>query len=404
MPGSCGAAPPAGPGGLDDEAHHRVGRVGKAERRARRRHAPPARRVGDERGDLRRRAAPACTSASSMSIAAPASTYGGGVVALMAAGVRVRDDDHRTSERRALRDRRSAGAHHDEVALRHAHRHVVEEGGDRVSRRELRRQGAAAARARRRSRGCRTDGRCCSSGSPRSSSATQPVIARLTRRAPCDPPVTRIERSRSPIGRVVDRAYLRADRVAGVHDAGVGQVTRRLRERGGDHPGATREQPGRPTRDRVLLEEHDRDALRERRSDDRHRDVAADADDDVGAHPAAPAGGPRWSRGSAGWSRGRCPQGCRRRRRSRRGSRGEARRPPRAARPPRRGGRPRPPRRQAERLGARARPPAPGSGDPQFPPQLSTCARFVVPCRRPWAEMLSRMPMPTRVVASEVPP
>ena len=37
-------------------------------------------------------------------------------------------------------------------------------------------------------------------------------------------------------------------------------------------------------------------------------------------------------------------------------------------------------------------------------PQLSTCARFVVPCRRPWAEMLSRMPMPTRVVASEVPP
>src|ERR1019366_3988530 len=68
------------------------------------------------------------------------------------------------------------------------------------------------------------------------------------------------------------------------------------------------------------------------------------------------------------------------------------------------GGRPRPPRPQADRFEVRARPPVPESSDPQFPPQRSTCARFVVPCRRPWAEMLSRMPMPTRVVASEVPP
>ena len=131
-----------------------------------------------------------------------------------------------------------------------------------------------------------------------------PATARLSRLAPWDPPVTRIERSRSPIGRTRDGPDLGAHRVAGMDDPGVGKMRRRFRERGGDDPGSPGEHPGRAARYRVLLEQHHRDALGERRHDHRDRHVPAGADDDVGPHPAQqPArgdGGPGQLGGRAG--------------------------------------------------------------------------------------------------------
>ena len=84
----------------------------------------------------------------------------------------------------------------------------------------------------------------------------------------------------------LDRSNFRTDRVAGVHDARVGQVACGLGERRGDHPGPAGKQLRRAPRERVLLEQHDGDALCEGSGDDRHRHVAAEADDHVGAEAA----------------------------------------------------------------------------------------------------------------------
>ncbi len=66
----------------------------------------------------------------------------------------------------------------------------------------------------------------------------------------------------------------------------MGKTRGGLREGRRNHPGPTGEHPGRAPRHRVLLEEHHRDALRERRHHHRDRHVSAGAHNDVGPHAA----------------------------------------------------------------------------------------------------------------------
>src|SRR6202011_5884696 len=68
------------------------------------------------------------------------SDVGGRVVALVTACVRIRNKDHRASQRSAFRQRRSARTHQYEVTLRDAVTDIIEEWRCVIPRRQCRRQ------------------------------------------------------------------------------------------------------------------------------------------------------------------------------------------------------------------------------------------------------------------------
>ena len=125
-----------------------------------------------------------------------------------------------------------------------------------------------------------------SRGCARSRAATQPATARLMRRAPWEPPITRIRSQRSPSSRAgVARTSARMG-LPVCTTRRAGQAARRLRERRRHQRAAAREQARGPTGNGVLLEQRDRDAQRAGRQHHGHAHVARAADDDVGPEVA----------------------------------------------------------------------------------------------------------------------
>ncbi len=124
-----------------------------------------------------------------------------------------------------------------------------------------------------------------------------PATARFNRRAPCEPPVTRMRAEPLPDRARGERANFGTDWIAGVDNPCMRQIRRGFRERRGDDPGSPGEHPCCPPRDRVLLEQHHRDSLRKRRHHNGDRHVSTGANHDIGPHraeqPAGGDGGPR---------------------------------------------------------------------------------------------------------------